>query len=292
MQSTTPPPVPDFRALFEAVPVRYLVLLPNAPQFTIVAASNAYLRAIMTEREEILGRDLFDVFPDNPDDPAATGVTNLTASLSHVLQQRAPHTMPVQKYDIRRPESDGGGFEERYWSPVNSPVLGGDGEVAYILHRVEDVTAQHEEHEALKQSERNLERMVSNVPGMMFRVIIFPNGAVQYTYVSDACRELFAVLPEQFLSGGLTVHDLVHPDDSESFDSASAPMDATPQPWQWRGRCVLPTGEIKVIQALFRPDREENGGLIWDGLLYEVTAQVEAEREAAQLAHIVNSSGE
>jgi PAS domain S-box-containing protein len=48
--------------------------------------------------------------------------------------------MAVQKYDIRRPESEGGGFEERYWSPINSPVLGAKGEVAYIIHRVEDVT--------------------------------------------------------------------------------------------------------------------------------------------------------
>jgi signal transduction histidine kinase len=48
--------------------------------------------------------------------------------------------MAVQKYDIRRPESEGGGFEERYWSPVNSPVFGSAGEVAYIIHRVEDVT--------------------------------------------------------------------------------------------------------------------------------------------------------
>jgi len=48
--------------------------------------------------------------------------------------------MTVQKYDIRRPDSEGGGFEERYWSPVNSPVLGSNGELAYIIHCVEDVT--------------------------------------------------------------------------------------------------------------------------------------------------------
>jgi PAS domain S-box-containing protein len=48
--------------------------------------------------------------------------------------------MPIQKYDIRRPDSDGGGFEERYWSPVNSPVLDGESALRYIIHRVEDVT--------------------------------------------------------------------------------------------------------------------------------------------------------
>ncbi len=132
--------LPDFRALFEAVPGLYLVLLPNTPRFTIAAVSNAYLRATMTRRTEILGRDLFEVFPDNPADAEATGVSNLRASLIEVLRTRAPHTMAVQKYDIRRPEEEGGAFEERYWSPVNSPVHGDEGDVTYILHRVEDVT--------------------------------------------------------------------------------------------------------------------------------------------------------
>ncbi len=136
---TSPPPLPasDFQTLFESTPGLYLVL---SPDLTIVAVNNAYLCATLTTREAILGRHLFEVFPDNPDDPTATGVANLRASLGRVLQHRAPDTMAVQKYDIRRPESEGGGFEERYWSPVNSPVLGADGKVAYIIHRVEDVT--------------------------------------------------------------------------------------------------------------------------------------------------------
>jgi PAS domain S-box-containing protein len=129
---------PDFRALFEAAPGLYLVLTPD---LTIVAVSDAYARATMTRREDIVGRGLFDVFPDNPDDPEATGTANLRASLDRVLQNRAPDSMALQKYDIRRPESEGGGFEERYWSPLNSPVLGRGGEVAYIIHQVEDVTA-------------------------------------------------------------------------------------------------------------------------------------------------------
>jgi PAS domain-containing protein len=107
---------------------------------TIVAASDAYLAATMTRREEILGRGIFDVFPDNPDDPAATGVKNLKASLERVLSHRGPDTMAIQKYDIRRPDAQGGGLEERHWSSMNSPVLGAEGELTYTIHRVEDVT--------------------------------------------------------------------------------------------------------------------------------------------------------
>jgi formate hydrogenlyase transcriptional activator len=128
---------PDFRSLFESVPGLYLVLTPD---LAIVAVSDAYLRATMTKREDILGRGIFEIFPDNPDDLAATGVRNLRASLRRVFQGKASDTMAVQKYDIRKPESEGGEFEERYWSSVTAPVLGPDDEVAYIIHRVEDVT--------------------------------------------------------------------------------------------------------------------------------------------------------
>jgi PAS domain S-box-containing protein len=139
-QQDTAAIAPDFRILFESVPGLYLVLLTDDPIFTIVAVSDAYAAATMTKREEILGHGLFDIFPDNPADPAADGVHNLRASLLQVLNKKAADTMPVQKYDIRRPMSEGGGFEERYWSPINSPVIGEAGRVEYIIHRVEDVT--------------------------------------------------------------------------------------------------------------------------------------------------------
>ncbi len=127
--------VPDFRSLFEAAPGLYLVLDRD---LCIVAASDAYLRATDTEREAIVGRSVFDVFPDNPDDPETEGVRNLRASLMRVARDGIGDAMSIQKYDI--PKHDGSGFEERFWSPYNSPVLAQDGSVAYIIHQVEDIT--------------------------------------------------------------------------------------------------------------------------------------------------------
>jgi PAS domain S-box-containing protein len=94
----------------------------------------------MTAREQILGMGIFDAFPDDPDDRAANGVAMLRDSLGRVLAEKRPHRMATQRYPIRRPDSEGGGFEERFWSPLNTPVLGDHGRVAYIIHRVEDVT--------------------------------------------------------------------------------------------------------------------------------------------------------
>lgn len=144
---------PDFEAVFNAAPGNYLLL---SPDFTIIGVNQAYLAATMTVREDIVGRGLFEVFPDNPDDPAADGVRNLRASLLRVLAQKRPDRMPIQKYDIRRPDVEGGGFEERYWSPLNSPVLGPDGGVYCIIHWVEDVTKSQRELRASEERERSI----------------------------------------------------------------------------------------------------------------------------------------
>ena len=96
-------PSPDFRTFFESAPGSYLVLTPD---LTIVAVSEAYLQATLTKREEILGRHVFDIFPDNLA-PAGTCVSNLRASLGRVLQHRTADAMAVQKYDMRCPQSEG-----------------------------------------------------------------------------------------------------------------------------------------------------------------------------------------
>ncbi|MDB4984845.1 MAG: Phytochrome, two-component sensor histidine kinase [Myxococcaceae bacterium] len=128
---------PDFRLLFESSPALLLVL---DPALRIVAVTEPYLRATQTERAAILGLPLFEVFPDNPDERDATFVTSLRRSLERVLSDGAPDAMAVQKYDIQVSTPHGLAFEARYWRSLNTPVLGPDGHVALIIHRVEDVT--------------------------------------------------------------------------------------------------------------------------------------------------------
>jgi signal transduction histidine kinase len=125
----------DFKKIFKCSPGLYLLLLPD---LTIAGASDAYLEATLTERDVIIGKNLFDVFPDNPDDTSANGVNNLRYSLNYVLKYKTAHTMAVQRYDIQRAD---GVFEKKFWSPVNKPVLDDERNVLYIIHRVEDVTA-------------------------------------------------------------------------------------------------------------------------------------------------------
>ncbi|MFI1304300.1 PP2C family protein-serine/threonine phosphatase [Streptomyces sioyaensis] len=126
----------DYAAVFHALPGGVLLL---TPQFVIVDANEALLQRAGRECHQLIGRGLFDVFPENPDTSDASGERNLRASLERVLATGSRDTMGLQRYDVEAPGRPGV-FEERYWSPVNAPVLGPDGQVRLIVHRVEEVT--------------------------------------------------------------------------------------------------------------------------------------------------------
>ena len=125
----------NLQRLLRVTPGTFVLLSPDA-EYRILGASTAYLETSHSD-ESIVGRPLFDVFPDNPD-VEAVGSRTLRSSLDRVLATGESDRMPIVRYDVRRPASEGGGFEERYWSPLNVPVLADDGSIDYIMHRVEE----------------------------------------------------------------------------------------------------------------------------------------------------------
>jgi two-component system sensor kinase FixL len=304
--------LPDFRLLFESVPGLYLVL---TPEFEIAGASNAYLHATLTTRENIVGRNLFEVFPDNPDDPNATGVENLNASLTRVLKFRRPDAMALQKYDVRRPD---GGFEEKYWSPLNTPVLNAAGDVCFILHRVEDVTElvrlQHSQtakeifvreqqiaiehlraanqalaasHETLKQNEARLRSILETVPDAT--IVIDENGII--LSFSSAAERLFGHAAEDVR--GKNVNVLMPPPYRQEHDRYLYRYHATGE------RRIIGIGRIVVGQRkdgttfpmeLAVGEVQFEGKREYTGFVRDITQRTESERRLqsvqAELVHV------
>ncbi len=207
----------DYQAIFEANPNLYLILAPDK-DFTVLAANDARLRATYTRREQSVGRPVFEVFRKNPDDPDEFGTSVLRASLERVLRSRSPDEMAITRYDIPRPASEGGGFEVRYWSPVNVPVLGADGNVRYIIHQVEDVTDEVQQPDAGMLSHLN-ER---------FRAALLASGTGTFNWaLRDGSLHFDSALEQIFgLARGVRVASLegfvaqVHLEDRERVRQA------------------------------------------------------------------------
>ncbi len=126
----------DYAAVFRQLPVPVALL---TPELEIADANEAFLRATGRAREDVLGRDVFGAFPENPWDPGDTGGRNLRAALGRVLATGQPDSTEFQRHDIEIPGSPGR-FARRYWSGVRAPVAGRDGRVALIAFCVEEIT--------------------------------------------------------------------------------------------------------------------------------------------------------
>ncbi|MGM3386837.1 response regulator [Stutzerimonas stutzeri] len=208
----------DYQAIFEALPNLNLILSAD-PEFIMLAASDARLSATNTRREDCIGRSIFEVFGNSPDEPVAFGVGVLRASLERVLETRTMDRMATTRYDIPRPASEGSGFEVRYWSPINLPLLDEHGEVACIIHQTRDVT-----DEVLGQ------------PGSLghqderFRAALLASGTGTFNWYLDdgslhfdhALEQIFGLPLGRKLDTPERLLEYVHPDDRERLRQAFA----------------------------------------------------------------------
>jgi PAS domain S-box-containing protein len=132
------PAKPDYEALFRASPYPYMLL---DPQLNIIDANPAYLAVTGTAAADVIGRPVFEAFPENADDPASTNVALARASMERALATREPDAMPFVRFSMARRGPDGAMlFQERYWSSVHTPVLDQHGEVSFLAQNSLDVT--------------------------------------------------------------------------------------------------------------------------------------------------------
>ncbi|HEX2949746.1 MAG TPA: ATP-binding protein [Armatimonadota bacterium] len=249
---------PNYKMIFEQAPGMFLVL---DPELRIVAATDAYLEATLTRREDILGQYVFDVFPENPADPADAQLNSL-ASFKRVLQTGKPDVMVVQRHDVRRPASEGGGFVVRYWNPVNSPIVNPDGSVAYIFHRVENVT------EYILQQQQGAEQAkVSH--DVLTRVSTLLTQVEQRAAEAEEGQRLLQALME-YVPEGITIADapdvtirMVSRYGTELLGEAHTGKTAKDVATQWTvyypdGETLMPPEEIPLVRAIHRGEVVRN----------------------------------
>ncbi|HEX6964672.1 MAG TPA: PAS domain S-box protein [Gemmatimonadaceae bacterium] len=130
--------------------------------------------------------------------------------------------------------------------------------------------------EALRASEARYERIAANVPGVVYQFTYWPDGSAGFTFVSEGVRALCGVVPEAVLQDSEALFGLVHPEDRPWLHTSGRAAVAALVPWQWEGRLVLPTGEVRWIQVASRNGLQPDGSIVADGLIMDVTERRQA----------------
>jgi PAS domain S-box-containing protein len=262
----------DFRALFDAAPMPMLALAPE--RMTVVAVNEAYLAATMTGREQLVGREIFDVFPDDPGQADATGVRNLRTSLERVVATGQREAMPVQHYPVRDRD---GVFHDRWWSPVNSPVPGPDGRVALIIHQVEDVTEWRATERALQASEAKFQAIANSIDQMIWAT----RADGFHDYFNDRWYE-FTGVPYGSTDGDHW-NGIFHPDDRDRAWSVWHRSLQTGEPYHIEYRLRHRSGEYRWVIGRAQPVRDTDRIVRWYGTCTDIHDLKQAETALRRL---------
>jgi PAS domain S-box-containing protein len=159
-----------FNAILAALPGNFMLLLPDAPTYTILAMSEELLRQTGRQAAQVVGQSVFVAYPENPGEAANSGPAQMRTALEATLRNQQPYHLPLMRYDMPTPD---GTFEERYWSGCSQAVLSDQGEVLYLVFTSIDMTAQlraNNEQRAVQQaaeSEARFRTLVAQAPVAM-----------------------------------------------------------------------------------------------------------------------------
>ncbi|MHB2167477.1 ATP-binding protein [Alsobacter sp. R-9] len=295
-------PTPDYRALFASAPNPYVLL---DPALRIVDMNDAYLAATMSRREAIVGKGIFDAFPDGEPDAGGRGSEIVRQSLLKVVEDGRPDHLPVVAYSIR---TASGAFERRMWSATHVPILDERGRTAFVLQNTVDITdvirrqadtagdhqtageilgrarAVQAVNRSLWAERAQLRRLFEQAPGFM-AVLRGPD------LVFELANAAFMRLVGRDDLAGRPVRHALPEVEGQGFIELLADVSRTGEPFVGRGMPILlqPSAEgppeERFVDFVYQPVMGRSGAV--DGIFvqgHDITEQKKAEAALRELA--------
>ena len=145
---------------------------------------------------------------------------------------------------------------------------------------------------ALRHSEQKFRTLIGNIPGAIFRYVQYADGSNRIPYMSPVCEKLWEFKASDVEESAELMWKTVHPDDVLPMRESVMLSATTLQPWFYEWRIITPSGRIKWLQGRGNPQEKNNGTVVWDAVVYEVTAQKlveEALEESEQKLRLTNA---
>ncbi len=145
-----------------------------------------------------------------------------------------------------------------------------------------DITEQHRIAKELEESNASFERLAANIPGFIYKFKMTANGEFSFPYASIGCQEIFGVSPADVANDATPILNTIHTEDVQLFQDTVLESASQLTPWNLEARLSTIENEWKWFHAASRPVLQENGDIIWEGLVMDVTDRKQAEAELAK----------
>ncbi|MEG3987056.1 PAS domain S-box protein [Microcoleus sp. S28C3] len=232
--------------------------------------NDAFCQLIGKSRQELIGKSDYDFFPKSE------------ADVFWTKDEEVLRTGVCLETEEKFTDTAG---KEHIISTKKSVFKIADGSKV-IVGTIRDITEERRQQRALKQSEARFQKLVANMPGIIYQFRISATGERSFPYVSSSSRQIYGLEPEVIEQNAEIIFSGIHADDILDFEASIEVSAATLEPWQQQWRHTLQSGKVKWLQGAARPERLNNeaksgseGDILWDGLVMDITELKQAQTE-------------
>ena len=166
---------------------------------------------------------------------------------------------------------------KQFMSITYTPYRELNGEISGIVASIRNLTELKRAEVALRETEERLQIIASNLPGVIYTFVARLDGTFAFEYLSEGCREVFELEPEDALADANRLLDQIHPEDRPKYNEAAAVSMRDLAPFSCEWRQILSSGSIRWILGNSRPGRRDNGETVWHGVILDISDRKWAE---------------
>ncbi|MFM9265731.1 PAS domain S-box protein [Tychonema sp. BBK16] len=229
-----------------------------------IILNNAFCELMGKSQKELIGKSGYDFLPQEK-------ATLFLQKDEEILRTGTPEQAEENFID-----STG---KERIISIKKTGLKKVDGS-KILVGTIRDVTEYKRQQVALEQSESRWQKMTENLPGMIYQLCLSPSELKSFRYVSYGSKQIYELEPKEIENNAELIFETIHPDDISSFSQSIRKSAINLEPWQHQWRQIMPD-KVKWLQGASKPEKQDNGDIVWDGLVMDVTElkQTQLERD-------------
>jgi two-component system, cell cycle sensor histidine kinase and response regulator CckA len=239
-----------------------------------IIASRRFLIDYNLGTQSLIGRSHYEVFPEIPERLKEIHRRCLAGAIETGEEEPFPR-------------SDGS-LDWVHWEV--HPWYEADGKIGGIIIFSEVITKIKQANERLREERDKFAKIVATSPGAICVFCRRPDDSAFFPYASPKIEDIYGFTPEQMAEDASSIGHRIHPDDlarvrEEIYESAH-----TLSPWQSDYRYRHPKKGEVWIENRFLPSLQEDGGVLWYGLVLDVTDRRKAEEDTRKSNRIWKST--
>jgi PAS domain S-box-containing protein len=159
------------------------------------------------------------------------------------------------------------------------PIFDEAGNLTHVIGVSEDITQQKDTERRRRESEERFRQIAATIPGVIYQFRLKTNGEFDFPFMSPGARDIFGVSPEQAAADIAAVMATVHPEDISTLESQLSISAENLSPYNIVHRVIPRPGEVRWIKAASIPAMLDDGAIVWNGVVIDITEQMEAEEK-------------